>query len=510
MKNEDAGITSERRGLLLALVAIGAAFGVLSWLTWYYSDDYPMAFTFCADHLAYDKPIRSIGDVIYSQYYHYLTQHGRIVTEGLVQYFIGLRDKHVFDAFNMFFFSSYVYLLLRYAGHINWRAACFVVATTLLLTRSFGEVFLWLSGSINYLWVACANLFLIKLYKDNQHNDSLFKAILLFLFSFMTGSMQEGFSIGISAAFAASMWHQLRQEKRGFKVPVFINIGYILGMLFDILSPGIWIRAYGEGLNSSYDISDLSRGVVHVLSGLRIFWVMVIVACIQATCHRISIRCFIHQHAFLLIAMSVQALFLMGLGGIVQPRGLFAIDMFSLIILLNLLPIGTIRIAFISLAVAGCIYLPVLQMTWKNHRITQEFLKELYISDGTVFFDLPHYSPTEAHYLGSKLIMNHRSSLFIHEAAFYGKKNGILVLPKRMREELYTTSSFINTKNYYKNGEYTSKDLSFTVTPLPNDKPLPKSTCEREYVSFPSGNYMLKDRTDVTFFGRKKKMKRKT
>ena len=97
MKNEDAGITSERRRLLLALVAIGAAFGVLSWLTWYYSDDYPMAFCFQMDGVNLQRPVRGIADVVQSQYFHYLTQHGRIVTEGLVQYLISFRERHLFD-----------------------------------------------------------------------------------------------------------------------------------------------------------------------------------------------------------------------------------------------------------------------------------------------------------------------------------------------------------------------------------------------------------------------------
>lgn len=486
------------RILLFLLPAICVAIGLLNWLTGEFSDDYALAFTFDAECLNYDRPIRSIGDIFYSQYYHYLFQHGRVVTEGIVQFLVSLRNKHVFDVLNSILFVVYLCLLQLHSGRFTWVGTAFAAAMTLVFTRAFGDVFLWLSGSVNYLWVACLNLLLLYVFKKRLEDNNKLAAVCFAIAAFIVGSMQEGFSVGICAALVLHLlWRWKKDHKPLVAVPVGIAVGYAVGVLFDFLSPGIWIRARVNGIDANYDVRILLDGIGYVLTGLRVFWITACVVLIQSLRHRIELRALLLRNSLFLCAMLFQALFLMMLGRSAEPRSLFVIDMFALIVLLQLVPVQSVRLGIASLAVFACVYVPVLKLNVKNCQTTQAFLEELEASDGTVFFDVPHYKRSEVHYLGSRIMMDHRRFLFKDVAAYYGKKD-ILVLPKRFREELYLTSSFIQPKNYYRDGEYSTDDIAFTVKPLPDS--IHQSTSIQvpyrgeEYVSFPSGNYLLKDK----------------
>jgi hypothetical protein len=70
------------------------------------------------------------------------------------------------------------------------------------------------------------------------------------------------------------------------------------------------------------------------------------------------------------------------------------------------------------------------------------------------------------------------------------------VLPRRLYDELYKTSSFICPEHEWRPGEYSTHELPFSVIPLPKEKSLPSSDEDSEYVAFPSGNYLLKDKPD--------------
>ena len=68
----EQGDRRDFRILLFVLPIIGVAMGLLNWMTNYFGDDYVLAYTFDATCLNYDRPIKSVGDIIYSQYYHYI------------------------------------------------------------------------------------------------------------------------------------------------------------------------------------------------------------------------------------------------------------------------------------------------------------------------------------------------------------------------------------------------------------------------------------------------------
>ena len=78
-----------------------------------------------------------------------------------------LLPKGIFNVFNALAFTALVYLLARPCRTGDRRSALLLLAVfgcVWVLQPEFGQVFLWLDGSLNYLW--CAVLSLLWLRQD--------------------------------------------------------------------------------------------------------------------------------------------------------------------------------------------------------------------------------------------------------------------------------------------------------------------------------------------------------
>lgn len=472
------------------LLTAGLMFWLLNALTCMFSDDYPVSFGFRDYGIDLTKPVRTFSDVVVSQYYHYLTQHGRVLTIGTDQLFLALRHKPVYDVCNTLFFVAFLYLIQVFSKQRGWASILLSLVLMFGLFRAFGEVFLWQTGSINYLWGIVLNL--VLLYALNRHRNSnrLWPSLWLTLFAFVVGTWQESFSIGIGAALVIGLSYSLYRHQRQYVVPWLATIAYFAGILFYVVSPGTQERATIAGLDLQSSLAGLGGGILYVLAGQRIFWVLVVTFIIRFRKDRAARNDFVRDNWFLLTAILFQMLFLMFVGKTAEPRAFFGIESFSLILLFKALPPISNRIGILAGVVFLTIYAMVVHLTWNNYRAMQDFYAELDRSDGLVFFDIPQYTRTDRHYLGSSLLINHQRSLFNAEAAYYGK-DFIMVLPKRLKQELYLTSSFICPEHRTAPWQYTVDELNFIVVPLKRDGHVPESKYGCEIVTFPSGRYAL-------------------
>ncbi|MBR1394495.1 MAG: hypothetical protein IJ559_02415 [Prevotella sp.] len=481
---------SLRRRNTWLLLAAGLMFWLLNALTCMFSDDYPVSFGFRDYGIDLTKPVRTFSDVVVSQYYHYLTQHGRVLTIGTDQLLMTLRCKPVFDVLNTLFFVAFLYLIQVFSRQRGWATVLLALALMFGLFRAFGEVFLWQTGSINYLWGIVLNL--VLLYALYRHCDSnrLWPSLWLTLFAFVVGTWQESFSIGIGAALVIGLSYSLYRRQQQHIVPWLATIAYLAGILFYVASPGTQERATIAGLDLMSAVVGLGGGILYVLAGQRIFWILVVTLFVRFRKNREGLKDFVRDNWFFLTAILFQMLFLMFVGKTAEPRAFFGIESFSLILLFKALPPLSDRIGIVAGAVFLTLYALVVHLTWNNYRAMQDFYTELDRSDGLVFFDIPQYTRTDRHYLGSSLLINHQRSLFDAEAAYYGK-DSIMVLPKRLYQELYLTSSFICPENRTAPWQYTTPELNFIVVPLKRDGRLPQSKYGCEIVTFPSGRYAL-------------------
>lgn len=513
MKSEEfASDAVEGRKQLIVLLLIGLAFWLLNQLTGLYADDYSYAFTFGPDGgIDLHAPV-AFSNLFDSQYNHYFAKNGRTIAHGLEHLFLCFNGKWVFNLCNAAVFAAFIYRLQVVSGKRNWIYALFITFLLFILTRQFGQVFLWQLGALNYLWAGLFNLLFLSAFCHYRQKETLHFSLFTILFllpaAVLVGWIHESFSIGMLTIIAMMTLADWRKGKTVPRTSLLITVAYLCGTLLIIFSPGTLRRAADSGIDAHYMLTHLGFGLLNILKNVRFFWLTVIVIGILLLRKRLSFAELWQKERLWLLAILAQTLFLIPLGRVVEPRALFGIELFSLILLLRLLPPLPDRWALPVAVLTVMVYLPVLYIVWQNYRDTQAFHEAMKRYDEVVFFDNPDYQGLRRHFVGSRIDLDHHRRAFNMEHAAYYHKSGLLVLPARYEQELYHSRSFLNNENRTPDGGYTADDVTFTVYPLPDDQPLPQSTPDHEYVHFASGNYLLKDKYPLVFDGNVQKRAR--
>ena len=177
------------------------------------ADDYRYCFSY-----ADDSRIVSAAQIFPSMAAHRHIMNGRVVPHFLVQLFLML-PKGIFDFVNAAFFTALVWLIGFTAGRgarPNVLLLLCAFGCLWLLQPDFGQVFLWLTGSINYLW--CGTLCLVWLLPWAiwfLRGRSLSKPaqLALVLFSLPLGAWSENGTVAMTAM-ALCFLLLLRFERR--------------------------------------------------------------------------------------------------------------------------------------------------------------------------------------------------------------------------------------------------------------------------------------------------------
>ncbi|MBE8953538.1 MAG: hypothetical protein SR1Q7_10405 [Quinella sp. 1Q7] len=104
------------------------------------------------------QPIETFGDIIQSQWSHYLTWGGRTIAHIFVQLFVW-ENNLLFDAANTLVFAAMVLLLFK-AGtglplrELNKTYLLFILAGLYFCTPTPVITTIWLTGACNYLWMS--------------------------------------------------------------------------------------------------------------------------------------------------------------------------------------------------------------------------------------------------------------------------------------------------------------------------------------------------------------------
>lgn len=184
---------------------------LLNVLTPYVADDYSYMYSF-----ATRERIEHVGQIVPSMIAHAHTMNGRLLAHSLEQLFL-MFPKIVFDAVNAAVFTAYLLLICHLcdpAGRRRVSLLLAVFAAVWYQTLSFGQVFLWQDGSINYLWGTAAELvFLIPFVTWSLYRRAVFRHLwqwaLFAVFSYFLGVYSETISfsaIFTGAAFTVAAW----------------------------------------------------------------------------------------------------------------------------------------------------------------------------------------------------------------------------------------------------------------------------------------------------------------
>ena len=224
-----------------------------------FGDDYVYAFIWPNQSMYIPLPetverISGFGDVLLSQRFHYLTGNGRFPAHFLVQFFIW-NGKQLFNILNS---AIFVLLILEiywvsnkgevslknlHAGTL-WAIFFFLWAFTV----NFPDVYLWLSGACNYLWMLSILLSLIILYVRKYFNmdtiiiKSSFAKYLFFIWGIGAGWTNENTVCWL--ILILGLWILYNRKQPGIEPWMWYGLaGLCIGYMFLILAPGNMARS---------------------------------------------------------------------------------------------------------------------------------------------------------------------------------------------------------------------------------------------------------------------------
>ena len=250
-------ISQETVLYFILLFAVGIWFLVLNRNTPIMHDD-------LAYHYYYDsnsaierptsEPITSFWQIFPSIWNHYNAVNGRYTSHFIIQLFCGLLGKNVFNIFNTFIFILFCDLIvvLTYEKR-KLLPLAIVVASVMYFLPFPGQTMLWLSGSVNYLWSATFSLIVLKILTVGGRR-SFVVTLMFFLFAVFAGWMNESISFGIGGGLVVYFFIH---RERFVGISRWIVLGYLLGCLLILLSPGTMNRAASGEINTKLTILQM-------------------------------------------------------------------------------------------------------------------------------------------------------------------------------------------------------------------------------------------------------------
>ena len=210
------------------------------------ADDYRYCFSYMDG-----SRIESAAQIIPSMAAHRLTMNGRVIAHALVQLFL-LLPKAVFDVVNAAVLAALLLLICRLCDRKGPNVLLLLASFGCLwvLQPDFGQVFLWLDGSVNYLW--CAALCLLWLLPwaarltEDQHPAKALQ-ILYVPFSFLVGAYSENATVALVAIALGFLLLEVFGKKRriGLWAPLSLA-AMLLGFFTMMLAPAESVNKSAE------------------------------------------------------------------------------------------------------------------------------------------------------------------------------------------------------------------------------------------------------------------------
>ena len=393
-----------RIGIGAFLLIIGSLFYLMNMYTPICGDDYLYSFYltpvaaksfFEGASIGFEQKISSFTDVIFSQYNHYFYVNGRTIPHILEQSFAGLWGENCFNLINVFAFLLLNMLVIWISGKRNltkfgyWVAAVFFIW---FLLPCPVDLFLLMSGALNYTWSAVLCLAFLLVYTKVRQMEKVNwgVAFLLFLLGVISGWTHESLVIGISGALF--IIYCVQYNKRKPKSPeIALVAGFWLGTLLLCLSPAARGRA-------SFDHPSIWETFLLIIGELRAFYVLLFLLVYtffreKRNNNNHTLRKFFYDNQLYFYIILIELVFSLVIG-FRNVRQLFGIELFSVVILIKLISeqtsFNTVWCRSISIVAASVIILHmafVIPCAKRSHAQFQDIVTTyLHSEDGVVSF----------------------------------------------------------------------------------------------------------------------------
>ncbi|MBR0275686.1 MAG: hypothetical protein IJQ76_05715 [Prevotella sp.] len=221
------------------------------------SDDIPYAFVWngedrgnLLDGVGPRERITSFGDIVRSQYSHYMTWGGRIIGIGLTQLF-AWEGKHLFNVLNTLVFIALALLIYKIGtgkrlSEMNVKYMSLILFALWFLLPDPFLTTLWMCGSCVFLWTAVIDLlFLLPFAKAYWKGDdplpSRWSVPQMAFAGLCAGwSVETGAFVTAFITFFAIIWFWRQKQLKGWMVVGFVFL--CIGGLMLGLAPGEIVR----------------------------------------------------------------------------------------------------------------------------------------------------------------------------------------------------------------------------------------------------------------------------
>ncbi len=337
MKTSSTARNSHHGGLIIMAIVM-IAYYVLNFLSAEYHDDFVYKFFITGGEADFTHHISSVKDIILSQVDHYFTANGRSIVHFFVQLFTGLLGKQVFNVFNVIFLAAFIWLLklnlTRQTGTgTNAFALAVVLSLTLMMPR-FKDTFLWMTGSINYLWSSTVILAFLLLYENRGQQPANRNLIWILPLAFFVGWTHEGISLPL--ALSLTFFNLLKFKESYRQQGFWMAVVFLCGACMTALSPGIITRS-GVGYELAFSTIGLRiKTGLTIFGKLRLVYLALIFIIVAWFKDRQAVKETIVNNNYLIGAILIS-------GGIVLTCGLpstrtaFGFELYSMVFLLRLL-----------------------------------------------------------------------------------------------------------------------------------------------------------------------------
>lgn len=234
---------NDKKILIISAILGIVFFFFLNCITPFIIDDYCRMYDFSTI-----TELTNIKDALNSIKTEYFMWNGRSISTIIITFFVCLKNKIPFNIANTIVYFLFLYLIYSFINkNIKLKSVYFITLYICfwLFTPAYGHDFLWLTGSVTYLWITVFLILFIIPYKNKLEGkqSSNILTVLAAPLGFLAGWSAENGAAAILVFLIAYFIRKIviKEKLKAFEILGFI--AFVAGFLFLLLSPGSRNRA---------------------------------------------------------------------------------------------------------------------------------------------------------------------------------------------------------------------------------------------------------------------------
>ena len=316
-----------------------------------------------------EKRIASIMDIFDYQVWHYFNWGGRTVAHTLAQILL-VFPKAVFNILNSFIYTALIYLIYLHGcfnkdNEDNSYMLLLIHFILWFIIPVFGQSFIWLVGSCNYLWTTVIILYFLWLYRRNTLSEKWYNLLFMFILGLLAGWTNENTSAGLIIILVFSLIINKVETKKFelSKTRLFGIIGTLAGFIIMICAPGNYIRS-AEFKDDTFIIIKIIKRTLDITNNLENIILPLLIVIIILISLKIYHKKKIEKETYTFILGGFAAIYAMVLSPTFPGRAWTgAIIFFVIAIVILVYDLDTINRLYKFILVDFCIILSIIYVS---------------------------------------------------------------------------------------------------------------------------------------------------